>query len=327
MTMGSPAVAQTYKVVAQYKLPGSSATGIAVDSRSRRLFVAGDKGVVVLNADTGATVGIVVGIEKAQDVLLVSAGNTEAPAGNGRGYVSDRTGHVTAISLTDMKPIFTIKLEIAGPSALCYDSEARTVEAVSRAGLLTTIDPESGKVVNARKVSTGAGQVACGNMGRVYVADPAANVVRVLNHEAANDDGDFPMKANNFPMTTGNRPTGLALDTKGRRLFVTCEDGTIEIIDTDAGFTFIVLKGGTGAAHGTFVWLPQGKGEWKAAAFMAQDDGTLSGIRMNAFISYTMGGQYKLAPGLGPIAYDESTHHLFFAAMESGTPTVVVAGY
>ena len=134
------------------------------------------------------------------------------------------------------------------------------------------------------------------------------------------NEGDLPMK-------TGHRPTGLALDTKGRRLFVTCEDGVIEIIDTDAGFTFIELKGGDGPAHETFAWTPQGKGQWKAAAFVAQKDGTLSGIRMNAYINYSMGGQWKLTPGLGSIAYDDKTHHLFLTSSDAGAPVVVVAGY
>jgi hypothetical protein len=48
---------------------------------------------------------------------------------------------------------------------------------------------------------------------------------------------------------------------------------------------------------------------------------------MNAFINYSMGGQYKLGPGLRSIAYDDKTHHLFITSMDSGTPVVVVAGY
>ncbi len=169
-------------------------------------------------------------------------------------------------------------------------------------------------------VATGKGQAVCGNMDHVYVADPAANVIHVLNHRTMKNDGDYPMR-------TGNKPTGLALDTKGRRLFVSCDNGVIEVIDTDAGFTFIELKGGAGPAHETFAWLPQGKGQWKAAAFITQEDGTLSGVRMNAFINYSMGGQYKLSPGLGAVAYDDKTHHLFITSTDAGSPVIVVAGY
>src|ERR1035441_5581784 len=63
--------AQTYKVIGEYKLPGASAKGLAVDSDGRRLFVADGDGVAVLNADTGAAVGTISGLKGAQDVLLV----------------------------------------------------------------------------------------------------------------------------------------------------------------------------------------------------------------------------------------------------------------
>jgi DNA-binding beta-propeller fold protein YncE len=311
---------QTYKAIGTYKLAGTTAKGIAVDSDGRRLFVADGDGIIVLNADTGASVGMISGLKEARDVLLIPGMNGEEKAPSTKGFASDETGRVIAFSLADMKPTATIKLEYSGAASLCYDVDAKTVEAVSTNGSLTTIDADSNKVVKSGKIVTGTGQVVCGNMGHVYVADPGANVVHVLNHETMKDDGDYPMK-------TGNKPTGLALDTKGRRLFVSCEDGTIEIIDTDSGFTFIELKGGAGVAHETFAWLPQGKGQWKAAAFVAQEDGTLSGIRMNAFINYSMGGKYKLSPGLRSVAYDDKTHHLFITSMDSGSPVVLIAGY
>jgi len=312
--------AQTYKAIGEYKLPGASAKGIAVDSVGRRLFVAGGDGVVVLSADTGSAAGLISGLKDAQDVLLVPAMKDDEKLPSTKGFASDATGHVVAFSLADMKAVATIKLDGSGPISLCYDTDAKTVEAVSAGGWLATIDAETNKVVKSGAIVTGNGQITCGNMDHVYVADPSANVVHVLNHRTMKNDGDYPMK-------TGRKPTGLALDTKGRRLFVSCEDGTIEVIDTDAGFTFIELQGGTGVAHETFAWLPQGKGQWKAAAFVAQEDGTLSGIRMNAYINYSLGGQYKLSPGLGSIAYDDKTHHLFITSMDSGSPAVVVVAY
>jgi DNA-binding beta-propeller fold protein YncE len=205
-------------------------------------------------------------------------------------------------------------------SSLCYDDDAKTVAAVSAGGSLASIDAESGKVVKSWRVGTGAGQIACGTLKHVYVADTAANVVHVLNHGTGKDDGDYPIM-------TGSKPSGLSLDTKGRRLFVACEDGTVEIIDTDSGFTFIELKAGTGKARETFAWTPQGKGQWKAASFIVQEDGTLTGVRMNAFINYSIGGVYKLTPGLGSVAYDAKTHRLLITSIQAGKPVVLLAGY
>jgi len=310
--------AQNYKVISEYKLLGSSATGIAVDAAGRRLFIAGNDGVAVLNADTGASLGIIP-LKNATDVLLVPVMNGDKRGASTKGYATG-DGKVISFSLADMKAQGTDALPTAGVSSLCYDEDAKTVEAVSTGGSIVTIDAGSGKVLNSARMATGAGQIACGTLNQVYVADTAANVVHVLNHQTGRNDGDFPMM-------TGHRPSGLALDTKGRRLFVACEDGVIEVVDTDSGFTFTQLKGGAGPAQATFAWTPQGKGQWKAAAFVAQRDGTLTGVRMNAYINYTVGGAYKLSPGLRAIAYDEQTHHFFLTATHGDVPVVVVAGY
>jgi len=310
--------AQTYKSLSEYKLPGASARGIAIDSESRHLFVAGDDGITVLNADTGDKLGSIP-LKEAQDVLLVPVMHGDEQVASAKGYATGN-GSVIGFTLADMKTTANEKLPTTGPSSLCYDDDTKTVEAVSAGGSLVSIDSESGKVIRSARLTTGSGQIACGTLGHVYVADTSANVVHVLNHDTGKKDGDYPIM-------TGSKPSGLTLDTKGRRLFVACENGVIEIIDTDSGFTFIELKGGEGAARETFAWTPQGKGQWKAASFVAQQDGTLTGVRMNAFINYTVGGQYKLTPGLGSIAYDSKTHHLFITAMHARTPVVIVAGY
>ena len=315
-------VAQTYKVVAEYKLPGSNAYGIAADTAARRLYVAGDEGLTVLDLDTGAVVGSVA-LKHAQDVLLVPAKQDDAKNTPDKpsvmGFVAG-DGAVTSFTLADLKTGPVQHLPSAGSTSLCFDEFTHSVEAVSAEGSLATIDADSGKLLRADKIATGAGQIACGTLNHVYVADTEHNLVRALNHATGKDDGDLPMQS-------GKRPTGLSLDTRGRRLFVSCENKVIEVIDTDAGFTFLELPGGAGPAHALFVWTPQGKGKWKAAAFVAQQDGTLTGVRMNAFINYSIGGQYKLPAGLSGIAFDAKTHRLFLSASQAGATTVAVAGY
>ncbi len=312
------ASAQTYKAVGEYKLPGSRASGIAVDTAGRRLFVAGDEGISVLNADTGARLGAIP-LKGATDVLLVPGNNGEGRGGPTKGFaVSD--GRIVSFLLADLKTQNASALPAGGAASLCYDADENTVEAVSAGGSIVTINATSGEVLRSARLETGAGQIACGTLGRVYVADTESNVIHVLNHKTGMNEGDYPI-------VSGHRPSGLALDTKGRRLFVACEDGVIEVIDTDSGFTFIQLKEGTGPARGTFAWTPQGKGQWKAAAFVAQQDGTLTAVRMNAYVNYTVGGEYKLSSELHNIAYDEQSHLLFLTASHSGAPVVVVAGY
>jgi hypothetical protein len=312
--------AQAYRELTEYKLDAAPTSGIAVDSQSRRLFAGTADGIAVLNADTGAPLGKITGLTHTHDVLLIPPAENDDHAQITKGFAGDDSGHVIAFSAADMKPLATLKFPSSGAVSLCFDRAANAVEAVGAGGYLASIDPSTNKVIKSGQIPTGSGSVACGILNHVYVADPAANIVRVLNHDTIADEGDYPMK-------TCHRPSGLSLDTRGRRLFVGCEDGTIEIVDTDAYFTFIELKGGNGAARETFAWLPQGKGNWKAAAFIAHDDGTLSAVRMNAFINYSLGGQYKLRQGIGSVAYDDKTHHLFITCLNAAAPGVLVVGY
>lgn len=310
--------AQTYKVIDQYKLHGAGARGLAVDSVARRLYVAADDGITVLNLDTGADVGRVP-LAHAEDVLLLPTEPDEGGSGSVMGFASGQ-GNVLTFSLDDLKPTPAQHLAAGGVTTMCFDDEAQAVVAVSGEGSIASFDSRTGRLLHQTKVETGAGQIACGTLHHVYVADTKHNVVRVLNDSTGRDDGELPM-------LDGSGPSGLALDTRGRRLFVSCENHVIEIVDTDAGFIFSQLEGGEGTSSARFVWTPQGKAQWKAGAFIASHDGTLVGVRMNAFINYTLGGKYTLPSGLEGIAYDSKTHHLFFSAETSGTSSVIVAGY
>ncbi len=310
--------AQSYKALDRYKLHGGSARGVAVDSTARRLYVAVDDGIAVLNIDTGAEVGSIP-LKHADDVLLLPSKSDETGISPTMGFASGQ-GSFIAFSLADLKPTVVQHLATGGVTTMCFDDEAQSIVAVSSEGSIASFDGKAGKLQHQAKLETGAGQIVCGTLHHVYVADPKNNVVHVLNDATDRNDGDFPM-------LDGIGPTGLALDTRGRRLFVSCENRVIEIIDTDAGFIFTQLPGGEGPSQARFIWTPQGKGQWKAGAFIAQHDGTLIGVKMNAFINYTLGGDYKLPPGLQGITYDSKTHRLFLSAETSGTSSVIVAGY
>src|SRR4051812_38181744 len=87
--MSSAAFGQNYKVLGEYKIPGTHANAIAVDTVARRVFVTGDAGVVALDADTGAITGSVANLKGAQDVVLIPGGEGEDAAAASKGFASD----------------------------------------------------------------------------------------------------------------------------------------------------------------------------------------------------------------------------------------------
>src|SRR5581483_12450129 len=155
-------IAQTYKVAGEWRLPGGAANAIAVDSGSRKVFIAGNSAITVLNADDGSTLGSIP-LAGAHSVLLIPATNGEDPAPSSGFAVAN--GKAVRFNVNDLKIASEAKVA-AGPSSLCYDEGGKTVEIVDAAGTLTTLNAETGKLVKSAKVPAAAGEIACGTLSQ-----------------------------------------------------------------------------------------------------------------------------------------------------------------
>jgi DNA-binding beta-propeller fold protein YncE len=296
-----------YNILTRYKLAGHGKTGnVRVDVEARRLYVAHGDRVEVLNADTGSAVGSIRS-SGSNDIVL-------APDVK-HGFISNgNSGSVTMFDPATLKVVKTIKLDAQNPNAMEYDPDVKRIF-VAATGSVAAIDAASGDVAGKIPLEGRLARLISNDYGRVYVAAEDKNVIHIVDTAALKFLGDFPIG-------NGSGPNGLAIDPSGRRLFVACTNGHLPIIDTDIGFTFQELPIGKGATNDVFVFTPQGKGGWKGAVFVANSDGTLSLIKMNAFINYSHEGDVKLQSGLGSVAFDEKTHRVFIPT--SGEEILVV---
>jgi DNA-binding beta-propeller fold protein YncE len=298
-----------YHVVARYKLTGHGKPGnVRVDSEARRLYVAHGDRVDVLNADTGASTGMVPA-NGSNDIVLASDFK--------HGFISN--GAVASVTMFDpvtLKVVKTVKLTAENPNAMDYDPDVKRVF-VAGTGGVTAIDANSGEVVGSVPLEGHLGHLISNDYGRLFVAAEDRNVIHVVDTAALKFLGDFPVG-------NGEGPSGVAVDPSGRRLFVACTNGRLPIIDTDIGFTFEELPIGKGSVSDVFTFTPQGKGGWKGAVFVASADGTLSLVKMNAFISYSHAGEVKLQPGIESVAFDSKTHRVFMPASSNGAEILVV---
>lgn len=288
-----------YRILARYSV-GSRVGAVRVDSATRRIFVATTARVDVLNADTGAEVGNLP-VSDPRDVLVIPALK--------RGFVSSGAANSIAIFNTEtLKITKMVHLTGENPDALAYDPGVKRVfVAETGSGEVAAINAQTGDLISSVALSGQLQQMAANGYGELFVAADGKDTIEVVDTQTLKFLGDFPLHAN-------CRPFGLALDPHGRRLFVACRDGILQIIDTDIGFTFETLPIGTGGAGEEFTFNPQGKGGWKGATFVVTSDGTLSLIRMDAFIRYSDAGKVALEPGTRSVAYDAKTHRVFVSA-------------
>jgi DNA-binding beta-propeller fold protein YncE len=295
-----------FKIIAHYKLEGpGKAVGLALDTEARRIYLAHGANVEILNADSGAPVGQIGTGAGASAVALIPDMK--------RGFVANsEAGTITVLDTESGKALKTIRSTGKAPGAVIYDDGSKRVFVSNHdSGSVTALDCDSGKVLGTVELAGKAGQLTANGYGRLFVAAPGTNLIHVIDTTTLKALGDMPAG-------TGQDCTGLALDPVGRRLFVACANGRVAVVDTDNGFTFEDLAGGRGPGAGVFTFLPAGKGGWKGAAFMVNADGTLTAVKMNAYISYSVGASAKLPTGIQSIAFDSKTHNLLVPAPVAG---------
>lgn len=224
-------------------------------------------------------------------------------------YVATRApARLLMLALHPLRIASSAALRGGAPSALLYDAQADALYAETRAGdSVARLDPRSGKVLAVAHLQGRLGEMAANGRGMLYVANAAADELEAVQTGKMKRLGAIPL-------SDCADPTGLAMDTVGRRLFVACGNGQALVIDEDMGFTFVRLpiERGTGLRV-VFALHPLGPGGWKGGAFMAGDGPALDAIRMKAFISYARGGSLPLAGRCTALALSPAARQLAMA--------------
>jgi DNA-binding beta-propeller fold protein YncE len=111
-----------------------------------------------------------------------------------------------------------------------------------------------------------------------------------------------------YPLAPGEEPTGLAFDPKQRKLFSTCANKKLVVMDADTGKVTQTLEIGAGPdgcifdAETHLIFCPGG------------GDGTLTVIRELSPGRYEVAKTVKTQVSAKTIAMDPKTHRLYLAA-------------
>jgi DNA-binding beta-propeller fold protein YncE len=111
-----------------------------------------------------------------------------------------------------------------------------------------------------------------------------------------------------FPLAPGEEPTGLAFDREHRRLFSTCGNRKLVVMDADSGKVVKTLEIGTGPdgciydAKTGLIFCPGG------------GDGTLTVIHQDSADEYRVLKTVKTQVSAKTIAMNPKTHRLYLSA-------------
>jgi DNA-binding beta-propeller fold protein YncE len=296
-----------YHLIRRVPLPGSVRWDyLVVDPNRRRLFVAHDTEVLVVDADSGTVVGRIPdtwgvhGVALAPDV--------------GRGFTSNgRDSSVTIFDLASLRSLGRANTTGRQPDAIVYDSLTRRVFTLNGGGdNATTFDATNGHVV---------GTIALGGRPEFAVVDGRGRLFVNLEDRdsVASVDTRTLRPVSRWPVPSCHEPTAIALDRDRRRLFIGCRNRILAILNADNGTEETTLPIGAGVDGVVVDPVSQ-------QALSANGDGTLTVVALDRTGQYHVQQTVPTARGARTLALDPVTRHVFLVTAEFPQTPAAAAG-
>jgi DNA-binding beta-propeller fold protein YncE len=305
-SFAAAAGALPYRVLHRISLSGAGPVqAVAFGPDGKHLYAAvGDQ---LRSYDTGSG-------QPGQTIRLPGVGVGLAADGGDLYVVTRAPARLVMLTLQPLRITSSVAVRGAEPSALLYDSDADALYVESRAGdSVARLDPKSGKTLGVAHLHGRLEQMAANGRGTLYVANTADNELEAIETDKMTRSGAIPLSG-------CSAPTGLAIDTVGRRLFVACGNGQALVVDEDMGFPFVRLPIEQAAGLQTvFALHPFGSDGWKGGAFIAGDGPAVDAIQMKAFISYVGGGSLPLGGRCTALAVSPAARQLVLALAPRAT--------
>ena len=300
MALAAPA-GPGYHVVQTYKVGGEGGWDyLTADAAARRLYISRGTHVMVLDLDSGKTVGDIPDTPGVHGIAL-------APE-RGKGFTSNgREGTVTVFDLSTLKPIGE-KVKVGGenPDAILYDPATKRVFTFNgRSHDATAIDAIDGKVLGMIKLDGKPEFAASDAKGEVFVN------IEDKSELTAIDPQKLEVKKT-WPLAPCTEPSGLSIDRKHRRLFVGCDNKMMAVVDADSGKVLATPAIGEGVDATTF-----DEGTGLAFASCGQD-GVLTVVKEDSPDKFSVAENVPTKKGARTMALDSKTHNAFVVTADFG---------
>jgi YVTN family beta-propeller protein len=290
-----------YQFITEIPIGGEGGWDILnIDAGARRLYLSHATKVVVVDLEKNAIVG---------EITDTPGVHAFAPVPElQRGFSSN--GKENKSSVVDLKTLKTIsKIETGeNPDAIAYDPKRGEVYVFNHTGKsATVIDAKTEKVVATIPLGGSpefpAVDVAA---GRVYVNLEDKSEVAVI------DAAKHEVMAH-WPLAPGEEPTGIALDAPHHRLFATCHNKMMEMLDTDSGKVLGHVPIGSGVDGCAF-------DEASRLAFASCGEGVTVIAKENAPNDLSVAQTLQTQRGARTIALDPKTHRVYLPTADFQPP-------
>jgi YVTN family beta-propeller protein len=289
-----------YHIIATYKLGGDGGWDyLTLDAAARRLYISRATHVMVVDADSGKSVGDIADTPGVHGIAL-------APE-LGRGFVSN--GREGTVSIFDPKTLATSSKVKVGdnPDAILYDSATRRVFAFNgRSQDATALDAAKGTVLGTIKLGGKPEFAASDGKGEIFVN------IEDKSELLAIDPNKLEVKTR-WPLAPCTEPSGLGLDRKNRRLFVGCDNKMMAVVNADNGKVITTLPIGEGVDA---TWFD----DETDLAFASCGEGVLTVVREESPDKFSVAENVPTQQGARTMALDSKTHNVWVVTAKFGPP-------
>jgi YVTN family beta-propeller protein len=303
--MAIAAAAPGYHVVKTYKLGGEGGWDyLTTDASARRLYISRSTKVLVMDVDSGKTVGEIADTPGVHGIAL-------APD-LGRGFVSN--GRENTVSIFDPATLKTSSKVKVGqnPDAILYDPATKRVFTFNgKSADATAIDASNGTVLGTIKLDGKPEFAASDGKGEIFVN------IEDKSELTAIDPNKLQVKAS-WPLAPCTEPSGLAMDRKNRRLFVGCDNKMMAVVNADTGKVITTLPIGEGVDATAF-------DDETGLAFASCGEGVLSVVHEDSPDKFSAAETVKTEQGARTMALDAKTHNAFTVTAKFGEPPAATA--
>lgn len=265
------------------------------DSASKRVYVSHGDQVTIVDGQTGTIVGSI-------GNLPGSHGTAVMPALKRGVADSAKNQQVTFFDSETLKPLGTAQ---AGMDAdgIAFDSETgRAFVANGDASTVTALDMASGRFL---------GTIALSGKPEFLVGDGAGHVFVNLEstRAVANVDAKKLAVTAVYPIADCESPHGIAVDRTARRLFTSCSNEKMVVLDADSGKLLTTLPIGKFSDAAAFD--PTHK-----RAFSSNGEGTVTVIAENGPNDFSVAATVPTTRGARTMTVDPDSGRLYLVSAD-----------